>query len=205
MQLRRGPPEVPARPVQKPALRLVTTPAGTSRAPQGWNLWRAFDSYSVRIVVGVLLVSIPASILLGFVMANWSTQSSIDQAKLRSEATAESAAVRITDWLAERKAELRGMAQNNVGELSDPQLKAILLASADAHSTFEAISVYDANGKLLVSTNPDAKLSPTPSGSTFANSLNVETMGRDGLDLVRMQADHVGGPVDRPVAMFRDV
>src|SRR3979490_2963722 len=127
MQLRRGPPEAPARPGQQPALRLLTPPAATSR---------------------------PAAIPLGFVMANWSTQSSIDQAKLRSEATAESAAVRITDWLAERKAELRGMAQNNGGELADPQLKAILLASADAHSTFEAISVYDANGKLLVSTNP---------------------------------------------------
>jgi methyl-accepting chemotaxis protein len=177
MQLRRGPPEAPERDVTAPALRLVKAPTGAARAPQGWQRWRSLDGYSLRIVAGLLLVSIPTSLLLGFVMSNWSTQTSIDQAKARSEATAESAEVRINDWMAERKAELRAVAQENVGELTKPGLNARLLATAAAHPSFITMQLFDLSATMVASTQPGEQLSPRPSGSTFANSLSVETSG----------------------------
>ncbi|MDQ6722267.1 MAG: methyl-accepting chemotaxis protein [Candidatus Dormibacteraeota bacterium] len=128
-------------------------------------------------MAGLLLVSIPISILLGFVMSNWSAQTSIDQAKARAEATAESAAVRVNDWVAERKAQLRAVAQTNVDQLSKPGLSARLNALSASQSSFESMQIFDRSGTAVASSEPGLKLSPAPSGSTFANSLNVETLG----------------------------
>ena len=196
MQLRRGPPEVLVLEPRKPALRLVEAPSGATRAPVDWKRWRPFDSSSVRIVAGLLLVSIPIAIVLGFVMANWSAQTSIELTKASAEATAESAAVRINDWVNERQGELRGLAQSNVSDLSRPGLNARLVASAASHPSFETIQIFDPSERMIASTRPGVVLSATPSGFKFVDSLNVETMGpiglgKDGLDWI-MTAPIVG-------------
>ncbi|TMB87638.1 MAG: methyl-accepting chemotaxis protein, partial [Chloroflexi bacterium] len=189
MQLRRGPPGARELDAKAPALRLVRAPTGAPRAPRGRRSWRRFDNYSLRIVAGALLVSVPTAVLLGFVMANWSTQTSLDQAKARSEATAGSAAVRISDWVAERKAQLRAMAQGNVGNLRKPGLNARLHDSLTSQTSFDDLQIFDLSATAIASTAPGHQLSARPSGSTFANSLSVETLGPietgpDGLDWI---------------------
>src|SRR3984893_995635 len=201
MQLRRGPPAVRPPDVNTPALRVLKAPIGASRTPRGWSVRRLFDSYTVRIVAAMLVVSIPLSIVLGFVMANWSSQTSIDQSKLRAEASAEAATVRISDWVAERQAELRTVAQDNVGALGKPGLNDRLVASNASHPSFEAIQIFDAKGTLLATSRTGVQLSPTPSGGTLANSLSVETMGpikvaNGGLDWFITAP--VLGPDERP-------
>ena len=134
-------------------------------------------------------MSVPTAVLLGFVMANWSTQTSLDQAKARSEATAGSAAVRISDWVAERKAQLRAMAQGNVGNLRKPGLNARLHDSLTSQTSFDDLQIFDLSATTIASTAPGHELSARPSGSTFANSLSVETLGPietgpDGLDWI---------------------
>jgi hypothetical protein len=124
-----------------------------------------------------LLVSVPVSIVLGFVMANWSAQTSIVSAQARAEATAESAAVRINDFVAERRAQLRSVAQNAVDELKNKDLGSTLDAYFKGQSTFDDIQIYDSNGKSLAVTTPGVQLTPTPTGTSFANSLSVETLG----------------------------
>jgi methyl-accepting chemotaxis protein len=189
MQLRRGPPGDRVLDLKKPALRLVKAPTGAIRAPRGRRSWRSFDGYSLRAVAGLLLVSIPVSVLLGFVMANFTSQTTIDQTKARAEATAESAAVRIIDWVAERRAELRAVAQDRVGELSEPGLNAALVASTTSHPAFSTLQIFNPSGRLVASTPPGAVLTGRPEGAAFANSLSIETIapirGRiDGLDWV---------------------
>ena len=88
--------------------------------PLGWKRWRWLDSHTLRIVAGLLLVSIPSSLILSFVMSNWSAQTSIDQAKTRSEVAAENAAGRIESWVSERQAELREVAFAEVGHVGSP-------------------------------------------------------------------------------------
>jgi methyl-accepting chemotaxis protein len=110
-------------------------------------------------------------------MAYWSSQTSIAQATARAEATAEGAAVRINDWVAERKAQLRAIAQTDVNELSRPGLDAHLLATFAAQSSFDALQIYDPKAKSLASSALGLALTPTPTGAPFANSLNLETMG----------------------------
>src|SRR5216683_6277639 len=152
MQLRRGPPPVRTPDARTPALRLIKAPERAIRTSGRGARWRWVDSYSLRVVAGVLIVSIPISVVLGFVMSNWSAQTAMDQAKARVEATAESSAVRINDWVAERQAELRHVAADQVGQLSSPNVNANLLAVIATHPTFEALQVSDAKGTIVAST-----------------------------------------------------
>ncbi|HXJ48368.1 MAG TPA: hypothetical protein VNF91_04290, partial [Candidatus Acidoferrum sp.] len=131
------------------------------RARSGRRSWKPLDSYTLRVVAGVMLASIPLSIVLGFVMATWSAQTSIDQAKARAEATAASASVRIFDWVGERQAELRTLAHDQAGDISSPELSSRLVALAASHPSFEAIQAFDSTGKLVASSVPDVQLSPT--------------------------------------------
>src|SRR5216683_6337901 len=178
MQLRRGPPPVRTPDARTPALRLIKAPERAIRTSGRGARWRWVDSYSLRVVAGVLIVSIPISVVLGFVMSNWSAQTAIDQAKARVEASAQSSAVRINDWVAERQAELRHVAAEQVGQISTPGLNANLVASMASHPNFEAIQVSDVRGKVVASTRPQIVLSDTPSGAPFTTSLSVDTMGR---------------------------
>ena len=177
MQLRRGPPGSALPVARVPALRVITTPAGGTRTPRGWRAWKPLQSYTLRVVAGILLASIPLSIVLGLVMSTWSTQTSIDQTKARAEATAQSAAVRIEDWVSERQAELRILAQDEAGKLGTSTVQSELRAAAASHPTFETLQVFDTKGQLVASSVPGINLSATPSGGTFANSLSVETIG----------------------------
>jgi methyl-accepting chemotaxis protein len=123
----------------------------------------------------MLLVSIPISIFLGVVMANWSAQTSIDQTKARAEASAESAAVRIDDWLRERQAEMRTVAQDSEGQVSSPTLGNDLTQAIASHPAFQALQIFDLNANLVASTRNDVVLRSAPPGSTYNNSLSVET------------------------------
>jgi hypothetical protein len=127
---RRQTPDARRLETREPVLRVVKAPIGPASATPLWNFRTWFDSYSLRAVAGVLLVTIPISITRGFVMSNWSTQTSIDQSKANAEATAESAAARIVDWVAERQAELRALALLNIDSLSQPGFQARLVGSA---------------------------------------------------------------------------
>ncbi len=169
----------------------------TSRRGMRW--W--VDSYSIRVVAGLLLVSIPIAILLGFVMATWSAQTAIDQTKARVEASAESSAVRINDWVGERQAELRSVATDQVGQISSPGLNADLVASMASHPNFDALQISDAKGNLVATTRPEIGLSNSPSGAPFATSLSVETMGpvgfgQSGLDW--LMSAPILGPDEKP-------
>ncbi len=176
MQLRRGPPGALTPVAHVPALRLVKSPAAVP-TPAGWRAWRPLIGYTLRVVAGIMLVSIPLSIILGLVISNWSAQTSINQTKARAEATAESAAVRIDDWVSERQAELRTLAEAQAGILATPGLQPELVAAAPSHPAFEALQIFDAKANVVASSQPGVVISPTPSGLTFANSLSVETLG----------------------------
>jgi methyl-accepting chemotaxis protein len=160
-----------------PPLRLIKAPPVAARAPRTERLWKPLKSYSIRVVAGMLLISIPLSVVLGLVISNSSSQTSIDQTKARAEATAQSAAVRIEDWVSERQAELRILAQDQAGMLAASALQTELRAAAASHPSFETLQDFDAKGQLVASSVPGINLSATPSGGTFANSLSVETIG----------------------------
>src|SRR5258708_1298648 len=204
MQLRRGPPtNTPAAP-QSPPLRLIKAPLVAARAPRAGGLWKPLKSYSIRVVAAMLLVTIPLFVTLGVVIQSWSTQTSIAQAKTLAEATAQSAAVRITDWVEERQAELQILAQNQVGALAASDVESQLRAAGPSHPSFESLQVFDAKGAIVGSSAPGTTLSATPSGGTFANSLSVETIGPvqiKGGELIWVATAPILGPDEQPLGV----
>jgi HAMP domain-containing protein len=88
------------------------------------------------------------------------------------------------DFIAERKAELRAIAQGDVGEVSKPGLNERLAIAGLAHPSFEVLQINDVSATVVASTDRSEELSTRPSGSTFANSLSVETMGQVGPDWI---------------------
>ena len=177
MQLRRGPPPTPLPVTHVPPLRLVRAQPVAARTPRRGRLWKPLKGYSIRVVAGMLLISIPLMVALGLVISTWSTQTSVDQAKARAEATAEGSVVRIGDWMLERQAEMRILAQNQVGAMAASNVETQLRAAAASHPSFEGLQVFDAKGQVLGSSVAGITLSATPSGATFAHSLSVETIG----------------------------
>src|SRR5258708_36030759 len=103
MQLRRGPPGLPLPASRVRALRVITAPPGPIDTRRGGRTWKPLESYTLRVVAGILLVSIPLSVTLGFVIATWSPQTSIEQTNARAGAPPEGGAVRITDSVGERQ------------------------------------------------------------------------------------------------------
>jgi methyl-accepting chemotaxis protein len=131
-------------------------------------------SYFLRVLAGALLVSIPVSVFLGFLVSNWSAQTSIDQAKSRSEVGADNAAVRISDWLSERRADLQGVALAEVGHVGSASAAKDMLGSPAAHPDFSTLQVFDTAGAVVATTGTDSGMQMGAS-STAAQRLQVET------------------------------
>jgi methyl-accepting chemotaxis protein len=176
MELRRAPPRLPGAKGQAPIVRILKpVPAGPSGAPRGSKQPAWMGSYFLRVLAGALIVSIPVSVILGLLVSNWSAQTSTDQAKAKSEVAAENAAVRITDWLSERKAELRGLALDEVGLVSSPAEAAAALGTSVAHPDFATVEVVNPSGAVVATTGPDSGLQLGTS-STATQRLQVETV-----------------------------
>jgi methyl-accepting chemotaxis protein len=132
-------------------------------------------SYFLRVLAGALIVSIPVSVMLGFLVSNWSAQTSTDQAKARSQVAAANAAVRITDWVGERKSELRGLALSEVGHVGSPAEAAAMLGTPVAHPDFATLEAVDPSGAVVATTRPDSGLI-LGTTSSVSQRLQVETV-----------------------------
>src|SRR5260370_33981878 len=97
VQLRRKPPVGGRLDPSIPALRLVKAPKITPIKPLGWKRLGSFDSESVRIVAGLLLLSDPTAILRGIRVVGGKTHALIHQGHIRSREAAEGASPRRPD------------------------------------------------------------------------------------------------------------
>jgi methyl-accepting chemotaxis protein len=176
MELRRAPPRLPAAKGNAPIVTILKPArAGDPGTPKRWHRPDWMGSYFLRVLAGVLLVSVPISVFLGFLVSNWSAQTTLDQAKSRSEVAAENAGARITDWLGERRASLRSLAQGEVGHVGSPSIAQAMLGKPAAQPDFATLEVVDLAGSLVATTRPDSGLELGPS-STAAQRLQVETI-----------------------------
>jgi len=178
MQVRLSPQPVRVLDDRSPPLRLTNAPFGVTSAPRGWKPLRSLDNYAVRAVAGVLLVSIPISIILGLVSSNWIAETSINQAKAGAAATAQAVSVRVNDWVGERKAELRAIADDTLGHVAATWLPARMVSAASSHPAFESVQAFDTNGKMVASTRPGVQLPAPPKGPAFLNGLDYATFSQ---------------------------
>lgn len=116
--------------------------------------WRTWDRFFVRVLGGLLLISLPMVIVMGALVFTLGTQSVSDAGKASTQVVAKSASTRISDWVAERAAELRQLARESVGQ---PDLSAMQGATASG-LTFDAVEVVEPSGFVVASFGPSADI-----------------------------------------------
>jgi methyl-accepting chemotaxis protein len=114
-------------------------------------------------------------VVLGLLTFQEGVQTSTDAATVRTEATAEATAIRISAWLGERKAELRNIAQDSTNRIGQPGVNAIVPRPPGADPAFAAIEIVDTTGKLIIATASDPDLRATAVVS-LPNSLTIESL-----------------------------
>jgi methyl-accepting chemotaxis protein len=150
----------------------------TTAAPIGSSVRgrrRPWDSFFMRILAGSLLVSLPVVAVLGLLTFNQGVNTRTDAATASTQATAEATAIRIGAWLGERKAELRGLAQDSINRIGQPGVNALVPRPQDADLAFDAIEIVNPSGKVIMTTGVDPDLRATAITS-IANSLTIETI-----------------------------
>ncbi len=146
----------------------------SSTSPTRWRRLASVDSYFVRVLAAALVLTIPIGVLLGLLVANFGVQLSTQQAEARTQASAAGSAVRITDWLGERKTELRILAEHEIGEVGQASLGADLLAAAPSYSAFDLIQIIGPTGKVVASTQPGVE--PLLADVQLTGTLVTETL-----------------------------
>lgn len=175
MQLRRRPPPLTVGEDGPKTIRVLKeTPGAKYVPPARLGVLRSVDSYFIRVLAAALVLVVPFGVVLGFLISNFGVQLSTQQAETRTQETAASSAIRITDWVSERHAEMRTLADGQVGEVNSPTLGANLVAEAIDHPELDKIQILNPSGKVVAST--DANAQPALSGSIFTESLTVATL-----------------------------
>jgi methyl-accepting chemotaxis protein len=127
------------------------------------------------VLAGSLLVSLPVVAILGVLTFEQGLKTSTDAATAQTQATAEAAAIRIGAWLAERKGQLRQIAQDEINRIGLSGVNGIVARPPGADQAFKAIETVDAKGKVVVGDAGDPELE-TAAIVTVGNSLTIETL-----------------------------
>jgi methyl-accepting chemotaxis protein len=114
--------------------------------------------YRYRLVISLLLVSIPLMALLAFLLTTSSAKSLTRAAETSQVSVAKAVAVRLEDWMSERREDLAIVADElHTGPLG-PATEAVLARLHGAGGDYSILEVTDLNGVVLSSTDKDRSL-----------------------------------------------
>jgi methyl-accepting chemotaxis protein len=124
--------------------------------------WKAgHRRFGVRLVAGMLLVSLPIMSALAILLTTKSSASLTASSEGKGVSVARAVTLHLEDWLSERRENLTAVAGLAHGQLSDPRTATLLAELAGAHKgDFSVIEVTDLNGKVLSASQPDTAFSP---------------------------------------------
>ena len=106
--------------------------------------------YRFRLIIGMLLVTIPLLVLLAVLLTSASSKSLEQGASIRAAQVARAAAVHVQDWIAERQDDLAVLAVTDGGVKTADALSQLV----DVGGEFSLLEVTDLTGKLLLSSDP---------------------------------------------------
>jgi methyl-accepting chemotaxis protein len=116
---------------------------------------------ATRLVAGVLVASLPITVVLAVVLTQKSTSSLSAEAGDGHEAVSRAVALRLEDWMAERRENLAAIASEASGRLADPATAALITSIADTSDDFDIIEVTDLTGRVTAASRPDEQFSPS--------------------------------------------
>jgi methyl-accepting chemotaxis protein len=116
---------------------------------------------ATRLVAGVLVASLPISVMLAVVLTHKSSTSLTAAAGHGSEGVSRAVALRVEDWLSERKENMATIAAAATGRLADPATVALITSIDKAYADYHIIEVTDLAGRVTAASRPQGQFDPT--------------------------------------------
>ena len=130
-----------------------------TRLRAAWNA--GHRRFAVRLVAGMLLVSLPIMSALAVLLTTKSSASLTAASERKGLSVARTVTLRLEDWLSERRENLAVVAGLAASQPADARTVTLLSQLANAHrGDFAVIEVTDLTGKVLSSSNPSMAFSP---------------------------------------------
>jgi methyl-accepting chemotaxis protein len=121
------------------------------------NRWRSIPQrFAVRLVAAMLVVSLPFMIVMALVLTKGASSSLTTTAQLKGGSVARGAALRLEDWLSERRDNLSVIAGSAADHLTTPDTTAELVKFDKTYDAFSLIEVTDLAGRALATSRPGA-------------------------------------------------
>jgi methyl-accepting chemotaxis protein len=152
--------------------------------PSWLSLHRRF---AFRLVAVMLLVSLPLMTVLAVLLTRASSSSLTDSAERKGETLAQAVALRLEDWLSERRGDITVIAGTVSGRLDRAETKALLKRIDNTYGTYTSLEITDPAGRVIVSTRAGSNIEAAGQ-AWFKDAL---TSGEPVVTSMMRQGDHV--------------
>ena len=162
-------------------------------APQsGWRLLQR--RFAVRLVAAMLLVSLPLMAVLAILLTTWASNSLTSSTESKGLRIAGAVTLRVEDWLSERRADMKLVADTASGQLGRPGTEALLARIDKSDSSYSLIEITDLAGKVLTSSRAGESLDPV--GHDW---FRTAAAGQPVVTSPIRQGDHIRWIIAQPV------
>jgi methyl-accepting chemotaxis protein len=117
------------------------------------TLGTARGRFAVRLLAGMLLVSVPIAAALSIVLTRRSADDIVTLTENDVETAADSEAGKLEDWLGERRGDMAVVASLARERVGDPGLASVLADVAAAYDSYDVIVVADLAGVVTASSD----------------------------------------------------
>jgi hypothetical protein len=116
-------------------------------------MWRGLR-YRYRLMAAMLVVSLPMMIVLAALLTTKASSSLTAASQRKGISVARAVALRLEDWLSERRESLTVIAQTSAGQLSAPATATELAKIDKTYNDYSLLLVTDLTGKVTATSRP---------------------------------------------------
>jgi methyl-accepting chemotaxis protein len=116
-------------------------------------MWRGLR-YRYRLMAAMLVVSLPMMIVLAALLTTKASSSLTAASQRKGISVARAVALRLEDWLSERRESLTVIAQTSAGQLSAPATATELAKIDKTYNDYSLLLVTDLTGKVTATRRP---------------------------------------------------
>ena len=172
MELRKR--KEPGEPTLAPVIPLRVKAARPEPPPPRTPSGLPADTFFTRVLAGSLLISLPLMAILGGLMYAQGLQSSAQEARLQTQASATATADRIQQWISQSQDYLAQVAREAAAPEGRPGPISTSLENA-SDSAFESIALVNAAGTAIALTAENADLKAVGHAAWFGQALYIAT------------------------------
>jgi methyl-accepting chemotaxis protein len=115
--------------------------------------WRGLR-YRYRLMAAMLVVSLPMMVVLAVLLTTKASSSLTDASQRKGIGVARAVALRVEDWLSERRESLTVIGQTSAGRLSSPATAAELAKIDKTYNDYSLLQIADLTGKVTATSRP---------------------------------------------------